>query len=115
MLVDSGASDHFVDGELIPGLLQCITDNQKLGQPEPIETAGNKKVFATATGTIRRHIINRSGQPIPVHIFVLIVPGMGRHLFSARAMKSGVCTTFETGNPRLQCDNTASLLLTQHQ
>ncbi|CAN0560803.1 unnamed protein product, partial [Laminaria digitata] len=98
MLVDSGASDHLVDGELIPGLRQGMTEYQKLDQPKPIETTGNMKVFATATGHVCGHIINQSGQPIPVRIFVLIVPGMGRHLFSsARAMKSGVSTILETG------------------
>ena len=116
MLVDGGASDHFVDDELVPGLRQCMTEYEKLDQPKPIETAGNKKVFTTATGTIRGHIINHSGQPIPVRIFVLIIPGMGCHLFSsARAMKSGVSTILETGNPRLQLDTTTSLLSNLHQ
>ena len=116
MLVDSGASDHFVDSELIRGLQQGMVEYRKLEQPKPIETAGNKQVFATATGKICGHIINKSGPPIPVRIFVMIVPGMGRHLFSsARAMKSGVSTILETGNPHLQFDNKTSLLLNQHQ
>ena len=88
MLVDSGASDHFVDEDLVPGLRQRIRGLGILEEPKPIETAGNKKVFVTATGTICGHIINPSGKPLPVRIFVYLVPGMGRHLFSSvTAMK----------------------------
>ena len=51
MLVDSGASDHLIDEELIPRLRKSIRDYKKLKNPKTIITNGNK-VFATATGTI---------------------------------------------------------------
>ena len=73
------------------------------------------KVFVAATGTMCGHIINQSAQPIPVCISVMIVPGMGCHLFSVRAMRSGVRTILETGNPHLQFDSTTSLFLNQDQ
>ncbi|CAN0437044.1 unnamed protein product, partial [Scytosiphon promiscuus] len=112
----NGASDHFVDDKFIPGLRQGMTEYQTLDQPKPIEIAGNMKVFATATGKICRHIINQSGQPIPVRISVMILPGMGRHIFSsARAMRSGVSTILETGNPHNQLDSKTSLTSNQHQ
>ena len=95
-------------------LQRRMAEYQKLDQPKLILTGGNKTVFATATGEICGHI-NRSGQPIPVRIFVMVVPGMGRHLFSARAMKSGVNTILETGNSHLQFDRKTSLLLNQHE
>ena len=116
MLVDSGASDHFIDDELLPGLREGMKEYKTLTEPKPIETADNKKVFATATGTICGHIINQSGEDIPVRISVVVVPGIGRHLLSsARAMKSGVSTILETGNPHLQFNKDTSLLLNQHQ
>ena len=115
MLVDSGASDHFVDDELISGRQQMMRRYRKLDTPKPIVTAGNKKVFATGTGTICGHIINPTGLPIPVRIFALIVPGMGRHLISsATAMKSGVNTILQQGNPHIKFNSTTSLLLNQH-
>lgn len=115
MLVDSGASDHFVDDELIPGLRQSMTGYQTLDQPKPIEIAGNIKMFATPSGKMCRHIINPSAQPLPLRISVMIVPGMERHLFSARAMRSGVSAILETGNPNLQFDGVTSFHLNQHQ
>ncbi|CAN0529167.1 unnamed protein product, partial [Laminaria digitata] len=94
--VDSGASDHFIDDELLPGLREGMKEYKTLTEPKPIETAGNKKVLATATGTICGHIINQSGEDIPVRISVVVVPGIGRHLLSsARAMRSGVSTILE--------------------
>ena len=92
-----------------------MAEHQKLDQPKPIVTAGNKTVFATATRKICRHITNQSGQPIPVRIFVMLVPGKGRHLFSARAMQSAVNTILETGNPHLLFGSKTSLLLNQNE
>ena len=115
MLVDSGASDHFVDEELVPGLRQRMRGLKILDEPKPIETAGNKKCFATAQGNICGHIINPSGKPIPVRIFASLVPEMGRHLFSSvTAMKSGVTTILRAGNPQLQFNKDTSLPLNQH-
>lgn len=50
MLADSGASDHFVDDELIPGLHRGVREYKKLKKPRPTEISGTKE-FATATGT----------------------------------------------------------------
>ena len=76
MLVDSGASDHFVGEGLVSGLRQRIRALRILEEPKPIEITRDKKDFATATGTICGHFINPSGKPIPVHIFAYPVPVM---------------------------------------
>lgn len=52
MLVTSDASDHLVDGEMIPRLLHRMKDHQTLKEPKTILTAGNENVFAMTTGTI---------------------------------------------------------------
>ena len=52
MIVDSGASDHLADDELIPRLRDNVKDYKKLKEQKIIVTPGNKEVFATATGTI---------------------------------------------------------------
>ena len=88
MNVDSGASDHLVDEELIPRLRDSMQDYEKLKEPKIIVTAGSKEVLATATGTIWGYIIDQAGQRVPVRIYVMIVPRLGRNLFSATAMYS---------------------------
>ena len=81
MIVDSGASDHLVDDELIPRLQNIMKDYKKLQEPKIIVTAGNTEVLATATSTIWGHIIDQTGQRVPVRISAMTVPGLGRNLF----------------------------------
>ena len=52
MMVDSGASNHLTDEELIPRRRKNMGYYKKLKELKTIVTNGNKKVFATATGTI---------------------------------------------------------------
>ena len=113
MRVDSGASDHLIDEELIPRLQKSMRDCKKLKDPKTIMTNG-KKVFATATGTIWGYIIDQAGERVPVPISAMFVPGLGRNVFSIKAMQSGVSTILETGNPHLQFDSSTSLPLTQN-
>ena len=75
MIVDSGASDHWVDDELVPNLWDSMNDYKKLKEPKIIVTAGNK-----ATGTLWGHMIDQTGQRVPVRISAMIVPGLGRNL-----------------------------------
>ena len=115
MIVDSGASDHLIDEELIPRLRQSMKGYKKLKDPKTIMTNGNEKVFATATGNIWGYIIDQAGERVPVRISATFVPGLGRHVFSSiKAMQSGVITILETGNLHLQFDSGTSLPLTQH-
>ena len=68
-LENSGASYHFVDEDLVPGLRQRIRGLRILEEMKHIETAGNKKVVTTATGTICGHIVNPSGKPIRIFAY----------------------------------------------
>ena len=114
MIVDSGAWDHLINEGLIPNLRKSTRDHKKLKEPKTILTNGNKKVFATATGTIWGYIIDQAGQPVPVRISAMFVPELERNIFSyIKAMQSGVITILET-NPHLQFDRNTSLPLTQH-
>ena len=88
MIVDSDASDPLVDDKLISRLRDSMKDYKKLKELKIIVTAGKKGVFATATGTIWGYIIDQAGQRVPVRIYVMIVPRLGRNLFSATAMYS---------------------------
>ena len=79
MIVDSGASHHLVDDELIPRLRDSMEDYKKLKEPKIIVTAGSKEVLATATGTIWGYIIDQAGQRVPLRISAMIVPGLRRN------------------------------------
>ena len=79
MIVDSGASDHLVDDELITRLRDSMNDYNKLKEPKIIVTAGSKEVLATATGTIWGYIIDQAGQRVPLRISAMIVPGLRRN------------------------------------
>ena len=83
MLVDSRASDHLIDEELIPRPRKSMRDCKKLKDPKTIMTNGNKKVFATATCTIWGYIIGQAGKRVLVRFSVMFVPGLGRYVFSS--------------------------------
>ena len=68
MIVDSGASDHLVDDDLIPRLRNSMKNYKKLKEPKIIVTTGNKEVFATATGTIWGYITCPAGELSLIHI-----------------------------------------------
>ena len=57
MIVGSGASDHLVNGNLIPRLRENMREHKKLMEPKVV-TAGNMKVL-TAAGTIWKFICQR--------------------------------------------------------
>ena len=115
MIVNSGASDHLVDDELIPRLRDSMSDYKELEEPKIIFTAGNKEAFATAPGTIWGYIIDQAGQRVPVGISAMIVSGLACNLFSSfKAMNSGVSTILKTGNLYIRFNRDTSLPLNQH-
>ena len=105
-MIVSGASDHMIYAELIPRLRNRVKDYKTLKKSKTIGTAGNEKAFATATGIIWVYIVDQAGQRFPGRISAMFVPGLGRNLFSVKAMQPGVTTILETGTPNLQFDNT---------
>ena len=102
MLVDSGATEHFLDDELIPGLKQLMQDYNLLEEPKKIVTAGNQVLLGTATGILPCVITDQNGSTHQVGFPSLIVSGLGRHLFSSSAAAArGTSTIIEAGHPRL--------------
>ena len=116
MIVDSGASDHLIDDELIPRLRNSTRDYKKLKELKIILTAGNETVLATDKNTIWGGIIGQVGERVPVRISTMFVPGLGRNFFTSpvKAMQSGVSTILETGNSHLEFDSNTSFPLNQH-
>ena len=111
MIVDSGASDHVIDEELIPKTRESMEDYKNLKEPKIIATNANNKVFATATGTVWGYIIDLAGKRVPARISAMFVPGLGRNVFSSiKKMQSGVSTILETRKPQLQFDSSSCVV-----
>ena len=112
--MNSGASDHLLDDELIARLRDRMRDYKKLMEARIIVTAGNK-VLATATDTLWAFITDQAGQRGPVRISAMVVPGLGRNVFSSdKSMNSGENTAIKMGRPHVQFNGSASIPLNQH-
>lgn len=113
-MADSDTSGCLVDDARV--LLWHSTRGYKeLKEPKRIVTTANEKVLGKITGAIGSYIIDRAGQRIPVRISTVVVPGLGRNILSsAKAMKSGVSTMLEAGNPHVKFNRCTSLPLHQH-
>ena len=109
MIVGSGASDHLVNGDLIPRLRDNMREHKTLMEPKVVVTAGNKEVLATATHTIWEFMIDQAGQRVPVCISAMTLPG-----FEGNAFSSGESTILKTGNPHVQFNGSISPPLKQH-
>ena len=53
MVVDSGASDHYVDYKLVEGIKQLMFHYQEFDAPRTMTTAGLHTLLATAIGHSR--------------------------------------------------------------
>lgn len=103
LFIDSGASNTFLDPEIIPGLQDKMMEYRDFEKPMPIETAGDNTIFGTATGIVHCTVQDSNRDHLPVHLRAMVVPGIGRSVFSpTEQLKSGVNFILEAGNPRLE-------------
>ena len=103
VMVDSGASGHYFDDALIPRLRYRLENYQELAIRRYITTAGGHQQEGAGQGLLRGQIIDAQGVQHLIQISVLIVPGLGRTLFSVKqASRNGVVSTFDKYNPRLE-------------
>ena len=106
VMVDSGASGHYFDDALIPGLRYRLDNYQELAIRRWITTAGGHQLEGAGQGLLRGHIIDARGVQRLIQISALIVPGLGRNLFSVKqASRNGVVSIFDKRNPRLEANN----------
>ena len=90
MLVGSGASRHYCDDELHPGIKDKLLSYKPLERPHKIVTAGRQVLLGTATGTVSGKVIDTGSNKHKVNREGLIVPGLGHGLFStSQAAKTG--------------------------
>ena len=91
LLVDSGASESFLDDELIPDLKTRMRELKTLSTPREITTAGKHTLHGIGTGIISFTIRDNHGTQLPVNMRALVVPGLGRNIFAPTAeLKNGV-------------------------
>ena len=102
LLVDSGASESFLDDELIPGLKERMREFKGLSTPKEITTAGKHTIYGVGTGIISFTIRDSHGAQLPVTPRALVVQGLGRNTFAPTAeLKNGVRSILEVGNSHL--------------
>ena len=96
MVVDSGASDHYVDYKLVEGIKQLMFHYQEFDAPRTMTTAGLHTLLATAIGHSRSKVTDSNDRTTMVTIPITIVPGRGRNLLSPVRLKVRVLR--EKGN-----------------
>lgn len=103
MMVESGVSEYFLKPFLTPGLRGLMRDYFPLAVSHTIVTAGQYVLESIATGTVRGHVIDVSGAKELVTFPAVVVPGLGRNLFSvAMSAAVGIVTVFDCVRPRLE-------------
>ena len=99
MLVDSGASAHFIDSNLLPDLHEFLFNRRELQPRMVIQTAGLRSIYGVATGQLPCIAVDTDGIEREITVRVTLVPGLGRHLFSPKAAQQhGIYTMFAASN-----------------
>ena len=91
LLVDSGASESFLDDELIPDLKTWMREFKTRSTPREITAAGKHTLHGIGTDIISFTIRDNHGTQLPVNMRALVVPGLGRNIFAPTAeLRNGV-------------------------
>ena len=103
LVVNSGASGHYFDDAIIRNLKHRLQDYVHLAALRKILTAGGAILDSTAEGILEGLVEDNSGNQILVRVDIVMVPGIGRNLFSVMtAAKKGIVTIFDYENPMLE-------------
>ena len=96
MPVDSGSSEHFADPKLIRRIeFRIMQDCTEINPPMETKAAGHNTLFGPAQGILL--VVVRDAQDVcrTVKLPIVLVPGLGRNLFStAMAAPQGANTIF---------------------
>ena len=79
VLVDGGATEHFLDDELVSGLKDRMKDCTLLLVLKTIVAAGHGELCGTETGILYDTIVDQTVKTHRVRFPSLIVSGPGRH------------------------------------
>ena len=81
MTADSGASSHFIDNQLLPGIEHKMNHYVQLDPPVTINVAENHRLYGVGQGVLFVQVLDHIGSKNSVQLPVTVVPGLGRHLF----------------------------------
>lgn len=102
MTVDTGASSHFLDTDLLPDITNHMIEHTKIDPPLIIDVAGKGQLHGTTMGALKVNVSDHQGCVRPIRLPFISVPNLGRHLFSGgTAMKHGVGVLFTPQSPCL--------------
>ena len=92
-LVDSGSSKHFVDPKLVHRVESRMQDYTQISLPMKIKAAGHNTLLGITQGTLLAVVRDTQDICRTVKLLLVIVPGLGRNLFStAMTAQKGVKT-----------------------
>ena len=80
--VDGGASSHYLDDAITRDLKHRLQDYVHLATPRKILTAGGALLNSTAEGMLQGLVTDDNGNEVLVRVDIVVVPGIGRNLFS---------------------------------
>ena len=102
MVVDSGATNNYLDPALSPGVWALMCDVEGLQVPRTIVAAGQHLLKGVTTRTIFGAVTNDNGNDRRVSVRVDLVPDLGTNLFSVTAAMQKVATLFHPANSKLE-------------
>ena len=103
ILVDTGASCYCFDDIIISDLKHRSKDYASKITPRTVLTAGGALLDGAAEGVLQGLITDDFGEQHLARIAILIVPGIGRNLFSVKtAATKGIVSIFVANKPRLE-------------
>ncbi|CAB1106137.1 unnamed protein product [Ectocarpus sp. CCAP 1310/34] len=100
LLVDTGASETMFDNRLIPD--ETLHDYTQRNSTKIVDVAGESQLTAPAKGILHCTVEDNRGQPLRGWIQGLVVPGLGRNIFSPISLlKKGLPCVVEESPPHL--------------
>ena len=102
LMVASGASGHYFDDDIIRDIKNRLQGYVYVTTPCKILTAEEAMLNGTAEGVLQGLVTDENDNQIPVRVDIVVVPGIGRNLFSVMtAAKKSIATIVDYEDPRL--------------
>ena len=96
ILVDSDSWKHFIDSELIRGVESRMLEYARIEPPVEVRAAGDNVLRGTAQGILLVVVRGTDDVLRTVRLFVVLVRGLKRHIFSSlAAAQKGIKTVIE--------------------
>lgn len=104
-VVDSGASDDYMDDKLVKRTRQLMYDYQECDTPRTITTAGLHALLGSGTAKVRSNATDSNGRTRKAILTINSVPGIGRNLTSPDAAQTKGTTTIISNKVWLEEDD----------